>query len=274
MNLTDEQVERYSRHIILEQIGAAGQKKLLAAKVLIVGAGGLGSPAALYLAAAGVGTLGIADADAVELSNLQRQVIHHTADVGTAKVASAAARIRSINPDVRVREHPVRVQASNARDILRDYDFVIDGTDSFASKFLLNDAAWFARKPLSHAGILRFEGQLMTILPGESACYRCLFREPPPQGSVPSCSQAGVLGVLAGVIGCLQATEAIKHLLGVGDLLTDALLTYDALSMRFRKVPFRRNPECPLCGKNPAVTELADAPEQVCDLGKGCNCTC
>lgn len=274
MNLTDEQVERYSRHIILEQIGAAGQEKLLASKVLIVGAGGLGSPAALYLAAAGVGTLGIADADVVDLSNLQRQVIHHTSDVGTSKAASAAARIRAINPDVRVREHPVRVQASNAQGILRDYDFVIDGTDSFASKFLLNDAAWFARKPLSHAGILRFEGQLMTILPGESACYRCLFREPPPQGSVPSCSQAGVLGVLAGVIGCLQATEAIKHLLGVGDLLTNALLIYDALAMRFRKVPFRRNPECPLCGENPTVTELADAPEQVCDLSKGCNCTC
>ncbi len=266
MNLTDSQIERYSRHIILEQVGLAGQEALGRAKVLIVGAGGLGSPAALYLGAAGVGTLGIADADAVDLSNLQRQVIHHTADVGRPKVESAAERIRALNPEVTVRAYPERVRAANALAIMRDYDFVIDGTDSFAAKFLLNDAAYFAGKPLSHAGILRFEGQLTTIRPGASACYRCLFREPPPAGAVPSCSQAGVLGVLAGVVGCLQATEAIKYILGLGELLTDSLLTYDALAMRFRKVAVRRSPDCPLCGDRPSIKELVDPEEAACEL--------
>lgn len=266
MRLTEEQIERYSRHIILEQVGGAGQEKLLSSKVLIVGAGGLGAPAALYLAAAGVGTIGIIDYDRVDLTNLQRQIIHHTADLGTEKVNSAKAKIQAINPDVTVRTYQTRVTAGNIREIVRQYDFVIDGTDNFPAKFLVNDACYFEKVPFSHAGILRFDGQLITVLPGETTCYRCIFHSPPPAGAVPSCSQAGVLGVLAGVIGSLQATEAIKYLLGVGKLLTGILLTYDALKMDFRAVKLNRNPNCPLCGKNPEITELKDEKQQVCDL--------
>lgn len=268
MSLTDSQIERFSRHIILEGVGLAGQEKLQAAKVLLVGAGGLGSPAALYLAAAGIGTIGVADGDTVDLTNLQRQVIHHTADLGRMKVASAAEKMRAIHPDLRVRQYPERITADNALEIMAGYDFVIDATDSFASKFLLNDAAYFARKPLSHAGILRFEGQLMTILPGETACYRCLFHAPPP-GDVPNCSSAGVLGVLPGAIGALQAAEAIKYILGLGDLLTNALLTADLLAMRFRRVSIRRNPACPLCGTPPRITSLQDLARRTCDLSGG-----
>jgi len=271
MTLTEKQVLRYSRHIILEQVGGAGQQRLLEAKVLIIGAGGLGSPAALYLAAAGVGTLGIVDSDQVDLSNLQRQVIHHTADIGADKVESAAAKMRAINPDVTVRTYKQFVRAQNIRPLLREYDFVIDGTDNFAAKFLINDACWFEGKPLSHAGILRFDGQLMTIVPGRSACYRCVFQGPPPANAVPSCSQAGVLGVVAGVIGCLQATEAVKSVLGIGGLLTDSLLTYNALTLAFRKICIRRNPLCPLCGDSPTIVDLVDEEQPVCDLtGGGC----
>jgi molybdopterin/thiamine biosynthesis adenylyltransferase len=266
--LTEQQIERYSRHIILQQVGGAGQEKLLCSKVLIVGAGGLGSPAAIYLAAAGVGTLGIVDADKVDLSNLQRQIIHHTDDVGVEKVFSAETRIRAINPDITVRTYNTRATASNIKEIVREYDFVIDGTDNFASKFLINDACYFERTAFSHAGILRFYGQLITVLPGETTCYRCIFDRPPPPGVVPSCSQAGVLGVLAGVIGTLQTTEAIKYLLGLGDLLTDSLLTYDALTMEFRKVPLKRNPNCPICGDRPVIKELRDEEQIVCDLRK------
>ncbi|MBE0535274.1 MAG: molybdopterin-synthase adenylyltransferase MoeB [Phycisphaerae bacterium] len=266
MALSEQQIERYSRHIILDQVGGIGQEKLLASKVLIVGAGGLGAPAALYLAATGVGTLGLIDDDNVDLTNLQRQVIHHTPDVGTPKVDSAKAKIAAINPDVRVKTYPLRATAANLAAIVRQYDFVIDGTDNFGSKFLINDACWFERKPYSHAGILRFHGQLITVLPGESACYRCIFHEPPPPSAVPSCSQAGVLGVLAGVIGSLQATEAIKYLLGLGDLLTNRLLTYDALTMDFRAVKLNRNPDCALCGPDAAITELADERPPACDL--------
>ncbi len=266
MGLTEQQIERYSRHIILEQVGGAGQEKLLSSKVLIVGAGGLGAPAALYLAAAGVGTIGIIDYDRVDLTNLQRQIIHHTADLGTEKVNSAKAKIQAINPDVTVQTYQTRVTAENIREIVRQYDFVIDGTDNFPAKFLVNDACYFEKVPFSHAGILRFDGQLITVLPGETTCYRCIFHSPPPVGAVPSCSQAGVLGVLAGVIGSLQATEAIKYLLGVGKLLTGILLTYDALKMDFRAVKLNRNPNCPLCGKNPEITELKDEEQQVCDL--------
>jgi molybdopterin/thiamine biosynthesis adenylyltransferase len=268
VELSEAQIERYSRQIILEEVGAAGQEKLLASRVLIIGAGGLGAPVGLYLAAAGVGTLGVVDGDKVELSNLQRQVIHHTADVGALKVASAAAKMRAINPDVTVREHPVWAQAGNILDLVRDYDFVIDGTDSFAAKFLINDACYFARKPFSHAGILRFDGQLMTVLPGKSACYRCVFRAPPPPGAVPTCSQAGVLGAVGGVIGALQAAEALKFLLGRGALLTDALLSWNALRMEFRKVVLRRSPDCPLCGPRPSILALSDGPEAVCEVGK------
>ncbi|MFO7534905.1 MAG: HesA/MoeB/ThiF family protein [Kiritimatiellia bacterium] len=268
MSLTDQQVERYSRHILLQEVGGRGQEKLLAGKVLLVGAGGLGSPAALYLAAAGVGTIGIMDADVVDLSNLQRQVIHATADVGRPKVESAAEKLRAINPDVTVRTYPERLAAVNALGVLGDYDFVIDGTDSFASKFLVADACHFAGKPYSHAGILRFDGQCMTVLPGQTACYRCVFAQPPPAGAVPSCSQAGVLGVLAGVIGTLQATEAIKYLLGAGELLTNRLLVYNALKLTFRTVRINRNEKCPLCGTAPTLTALRDEAPAVCSLGR------
>ena len=265
MDLTDGQIERYSRHIILEEVGLRGQEKLLSSRVLIIGAGGLGSPAGLYLAAAGVGQIGLVDADRVDVSNLQRQVIHHTADVGVEKTESAAAKMVAINPDVRVRKHNEFARADNVRQIVREYDFVIDGTDNFAAKFLINDACFFERKPFSHAGILRFAGQLMTVMPDESACYRCVFDAPPPPGSVPSCSQAGVLGVLAGVVGSLQACEAIKYVLGQGGLLTDALLTYEALDAKFRKISLKRNPRCRLCGQNREIRELRDEQQPVCD---------
>jgi molybdopterin/thiamine biosynthesis adenylyltransferase len=266
VGLTEEQIERYSRHILLEQVGGVGQEKLLSSKVLIVGAGGLGSPAALYLAAAGVGTIGIIDADKVDLTNLQRQIIHHTSDVGVEKVKSAENKMRAINPEVTVKTYHQPAKADNIREIIREYDFVIDGTDNFPAKFLINDACYFEKIPFSHAGILKFYGQLITVLPGETTCYRCIFNAPPPAGVVPSCSQAGVLGVLAGVIGSLQATEAIKYLLGVGRLLTDTLLTYDALEMEFRAVKLNRNPNCPLCGEDPQITELKDEEAPVCDL--------
>jgi molybdopterin/thiamine biosynthesis adenylyltransferase len=266
VSLTEKQIERYSRHIILEQIGGAGQEKLLNSKVVIIGAGGLGSPAALYLAAAGVGTIGIVDSDKVDLTNLQRQIIHHTSDVGTEKTKSAQNTINAINPDVTVQTYQTKVEAKNISDIIRKYDFVIDGTDNFPAKFLINDACFFEKIPFSHAGILRFKGQLITILPGETTCYRCIFNAPPPANAVPSCSQAGVLGALAGIIGSLQATEAIKYLLGLGKLLTGTLLTYDALEMNFRSVKLGRNPDCPLCGKNPKITELKDEEQVACDL--------
>jgi adenylyltransferase/sulfurtransferase len=266
VELSDQQVERYSRHIILEEIGLAGQIRLLESRVLIIGAGGLGAPAALYLGAAGVGTIGLVDGDHVDLTNLQRQVIHHTTDVGVPKVTSAANKLRSINPDVTVREYATRATAENALELVRDYDFVIDGTDNFGSKFLINDACYLARKPLSHAGILRFDGQLMTILPGKSACYRCVFEAPPPPGAVPSCAEAGVLGAVAGVIGCLQATEAIKFLLGRKDLLTNALLTWNASRMEFRKMRLRQNARCALCGPNPTIQTLEEPSPETCEL--------
>ena len=272
MTLNEQQIERYSRHIILEEMGGVGQEKLLEASVLIIGAGGLGAPAGLYLAAAGVGTIGVVDADVVDLTNLQRQVIHHSADVGVDKVASAANKMRAINPDVTVRPYKQWARADNIRELIRDYDFVIDGTDNFPAKFLVNDACYFERKAFSHAGILRFDGQLMTIIPGESTCYRCIFNAPPPANAAPSCSQAGVLGVLAGVIGSLQATEAIKYLLGLGDLLTSSLLTYNALTMQFRKIALKRNVRCPICGDEPTITELIDHEQAVCDMETGaCN---
>ena len=269
MDLSEEQLERYSRHIILQEVGAAGQERLLASRVLIIGAGGLGSPAALYLAAAGVGTLGIVDSDEVDLSNLQRQIIHHTADLGRAKIASAAAKMSAINPGIRVVQHAFRAEAANILPLIAEYDFVIDGTDNFAAKFLINDACVLGKKPFSHAGILRFDGQLITVLPGATACYRCVFNQPPPPNAVPSCSQAGVLGVVAGVIGCLQATEAVKFLLGKGDLVTNALLTWNALRMDFRKVRVNRNPKCPVCGPQPTITQLQDEAAAVCDLHPG-----
>jgi molybdopterin/thiamine biosynthesis adenylyltransferase len=266
MELTDQQIERYSRQIILEEVGGGGQKKLLSSRVLIVGAGGLGAPAALYLAAAGIGTIGLIDSDRVDLTNLQRQIIHHNHDVGIEKVESAREKIRAINPDVQVCTHAARATAENISKIIREYDFVIDGTDNFPAKFLINDACYFEKVAFSHAGILRFFGQLITVVPGKTACYRCIFRSPPPAGVVPSCSQAGVLGALAGVIGSLQATEAMKYLLGVGELLTNTLLTYDALKMEFRRVRLNRNADCPLCSRQPQITELKDEQQLICDL--------
>ena len=259
MSLTEDQMKRYSRHIILEQVGGAGQQKLLSSKVLIVGAGGLGSPAALYLAAAGVGTIGVVDDDNVELDNLQRQILHQTSDVGKEKVKSAANKMRAINPDVTIKTYHQRAKAENIREIIRDYDFVIDAADNFAAKFLINDACYFENTAFSHAGILKFYGQLITVLPAQTTCYRCIFNAPPPEAIAASCSQAGVLGVLPAVIGSLQATEAIKYLLGIGKLLTGTLLTYDALEMDFRRTKLNRNPNCPLCGEKPQITELKDA---------------
>lgn len=272
MNLTEEQIERYSRQILLPEVGGKGQEKLLAGRVLLVGVGGLGSPAGLYLAAAGVGALGLMDGDAVDLSNLQRQIAHATPDIGKAKVESAAETFKAINPDVSVRVYRERLTAANSLEILKDYDFIIDGTDNFASKFLVADACHFARKPYVHAGILRFDGQIITVKPGESACYRCVFNAPPPPGAVPSCSQAGVLGAVAGVMGTLQAAEAIKFLLGNGELLTDRILVYDAWRSSFRQVTLKRNPKCPLCGETPVITELKDEEQIVCACKPGEPC--
>ena len=243
MAFTNEQLERYSRHIILKEVGAKGQKKLLNASVLIIGAGGLGAPAAMYLAAAGVGTIGIVDADEVDLSNLQRQIIHSTADIGKAKVKSAKETMEAINPDVTVKTYREFVTSENVMELIKDYDFIIDGTDNFPAKFLINDACVMAKKPFSHAGIIRFKGQLMTYVPGEGPWYRCVFKNPPPKDAVPTCKQAGVIGAMGGVIGSLQAMEAVKYILGVGDLLTGYLLTYDALKMEFRKIKLPEHTE-------------------------------
>lgn len=269
MEFTEERLLRYSRNILLKDVGVAGQEKLFAAKVLVIGAGGLGSPAALYLAAAGVGTIGIADGDGVDLSNLQRQILHATADVGRPKVDSAAEKIAALNPDVRVRRHPEFLRAGTIRAIIRDYDFVIDGTDSFAAKFLINDACVLEGIPFSHGGVLRFQGQTMTVLPGRSPCYRCVFSAPPPDDAVPTCSQAGILGAVAGMLGSIQAAEALKYITGAGRLLTGSLLTFDALDMAFRKVAVKRNPHCAACGPKSGEIELVDSPEAACTARPG-----
>jgi molybdopterin/thiamine biosynthesis adenylyltransferase len=265
---TDEQLERYSRHIILKEVGVKGQKKLMAGKVLIIGAGGLGAPAALYLAAAGIGTIGIADADKVDLSNLQRQIIHSTADVGKRKVQSAKETMNAMNPDVNVVTYYEWINSGNITGIIKDqdYDFIIDGTDNFPIKFLINDACVMLGKPFSHAGIIRFQGQLMTYIPGKGPCYRCVFHNPPPPDAVPTCRQAGVIGVMGGVIGTLQATEAIKYLLGMDGLLNGYLLTYNALTAEFRKVKLATNHDCQVCGTHPTITTLIDYEQAVCDL--------
>ncbi|MBM4026050.1 MAG: molybdopterin-synthase adenylyltransferase MoeB [Planctomycetes bacterium] len=265
MALSDEQLERFSRHILLKDVGIEGQERILQGRVLIVGAGGLGAPAALYLAAAGVGTIGIVDGDVVDRTNLQRQVIHFTPDIGQPKVASAREKMLQINPDITVRTYQERVFAHNILDIIRAYDFVLDGTDNFPAKFLINDACVLAQKAFSHGGILRFDGQTMTYVPGR-ACYRCVFREPPPKNAVPTCAQAGVLGAVAGMLGTIQAAEALKYLLGKGQLLTDRLLVFNALAMEFRTVRFQRNPACPICGVRPTIRELQDYEQGTCDL--------
>ncbi|NBV41224.1 molybdopterin-synthase adenylyltransferase MoeB [bacterium] len=267
MNLREDQIERYSRHIILSDVGGRGQEKILASKVLIIGTGGLGAPIALYLAAAGVGTLGLIDGDRVDVTNLQRQVIHFTPDVGRPKVQSAKEKINAMNPDVNVITYEDVVHSQNIMDIIKDYDFVVDGTDNFSAKFLINDACVLAGKPYSHGGILRFDGQTMTYQPGH-ACYRCVFNSPPPKNAVPTCSQAGVLGAVAGMLGTIQAAEVLKFITGVGDLLTDRLLIFNAKTMNFRTAKVKKNPKCPVCGDHPTVTELIDYEMPVCDLKK------
>lgn len=255
--LTPEQVDRYSRHIIMPQVGPAGQRKLMETKVLIVGAGGLGGPAALYLALAGVGTIGIADFDVVDLSNLQRQVLHQTDDVGRSKVESAKATLNAYNPDVNVILHNTPLTSDNALELIPQYDYVINGADNFTTRYLVNDAAYFAGKTLVDGSILLFDGQATVFVPGQG-CYRCLFPAPPPPGLVPNCAEAGVLGALTGVMGSIQAIELIKQVLGIGESLVSRLLLFDALSMEFRVVKLRRDPDCPLCGENPTITELVD----------------
>ena len=255
--LTPNQVQRYSRHIIMGDVGSKGQRNLMQAKVLILGAGGLGSPSAIYLALAGVGTIGIVDFDVVDLSNLQRQILHHTADVGRPKLQSAFDNIKSYNPDVNVVSHEVRLESDNALDIVGQYDLVVNGADNFATRYLVNDACYLLGKPLVDGSILIFDGQATVFIPGQG-CYRCLFPAPPPPGMVPNCAEAGVLGALTGLVGSIQATEALKLILGIGESLSSRLLLIDALSMSFREVKIKRNPSCPLCGDNPTVTELID----------------
>lgn len=269
IDFTNEQLERYSRHILLQDVGVEGQAKMLAARVLVVGAGGLGCPVALYLAAAGIGTIGIVDNDRVDLSNLQRQIAHFTKDIGTLKVESAREKMLAINPDIEVVAIRQCLQADNIREIIRGYDFVVDGTDNFPTKFLVNDACVMEHIPFSHGGILRFNGQTMTVVPGRSSCYRCSFPAPPPPGAVPTCSQAGVLGAIAGMLGTVQAAETLKYVTGTGKLLTDTLLSFDAATMHFRKVKLRRKEDCPVCGRRPTITELIDYQQGVCGLHEG-----
>ncbi|MBI5892232.1 MAG: molybdopterin-synthase adenylyltransferase MoeB [Deltaproteobacteria bacterium] len=266
MNFTEEQIERYSRHIILPEVGGKGQAKLLDAKVFVLGAGGLGSPALYYLAAAGIGTIGIADADCVDLSNLQRQIIHSTEKIGMPKVESAKKSIEGLNPDVKVIVYNERLGIDNIRKIIRDYDVILDGSDNFPTRYLMNDACFFEKKTLVSGSMFRFDGQVTIFKPHEGKpCYRCLYPEPPPKGLVPSCQEAGVLGALAGVIGVIQAVEAIKQILKIGDELAGHLLIFDALAMTFRKVKVRRDTQCALCGDNPTVKDLVMY-EQACEI--------
>jgi adenylyltransferase/sulfurtransferase len=259
MELNDAEIRRYSRHLILPEVGLEGQKKICSASVLCIGAGGLGSPIAMYLAAAGIGQLGIVDFDSVELSNLQRQVIHGTPDVGRPKTQSAADTIHRINPDVQVVPHDTRLTSENALDIIRPYDIVVDGTDNFPTRYLTNDACVLLRKPNVYGSVFRFEGQASVFAPHLGGpCYRCLYPEPPPPGAVPSCAEGGVLGVLPGVIGLIQATEILKLVLGKGTSLLNRLLLFNALEMQFRELKLRRDPQCPLCGENPVITQLID----------------
>jgi adenylyltransferase/sulfurtransferase len=261
INLTPDDYERYSRHLILPEVGVDGQKKLKAASVLCVGTGGLGSPLALYLAAAGIGRIGLVDFDVVDRSNLQRQIIHGEEWVGKPKVQSAAARIKSINPYIQVDIHEVPLTSENALDIGKDYDLIIDGTDNFPTRYLVNDACVLLGKPNVYGSIFRFEGQATVFHYQDGPCYRCLYPEPPPPGLVPSCAEGGVLGILPGMIGVIQATEAVKIILGIGTTLKGRLMLYDSLKMQFRELKLRRNPECPVCGDHPTVTKLIDYQE-------------
>jgi molybdopterin/thiamine biosynthesis adenylyltransferase/rhodanese-related sulfurtransferase len=256
--LTTDDLSRYSRHLILPEVGMEGQRKLKAARVLCVGTGGLGSPLALYLAAAGIGTLGLVDFDVVDASNLQRQIIHSTKDIGRKKLDSAAEKLAALNPALNIIKHDTMLSSANALEILKDYDIVADGTDNFPTRYLVNDACVLLRKPNAYGSIFRFEGQASVFATEEGPCYRCLYPEPPPPGLVPSCAEGGVLGILPGLVGVIQATEVIKLILGKGSPLIGRLLLVDALSMRFRELKLRKNPECPVCGENPTVKELID----------------
>ena len=264
MNFSEEQINRYARHILLKEVGGEGQQKLLDAKVLVIGAGGLGSPNILYLAAAGVGTIGVIDDDTVDLSNLQRQVLHGTSDIGRPKVVSAAESVAAINPDVTIVHHQERINPGNAMDLIGAYDVVADGCDNFATRFLVNDVCVFQRKTLVSAAILRFDAQLATYRPfpgpnGEEPgpCYRCIFREAPPEGQIPTCAEAGVMGALCGMVGSYQATEVIKEILGIGESMAGSLMVMDGLGSTFRKIAVKRDPGCPVCGDAPTITDLS-----------------
>jgi len=261
MEFTDDQLHRYARHIVLPEIGGIGQAKMMEARVLVVGAGGLGTPLLMYLAAAGIGVIGVVDDDVVDLSNLQRQVIHGTGQIGRAKVDSAREAVANINPEIQLIAHQERVTVHNVMKLIGEYDVIADGSDNFETRFLLNDACHLAGKTLVSAAILRFEGQLATFKSGlgsEYPCYRCLFREPPPPGMIPSCAEGGVLGALAGAMGSLQTTEILKEIIGIGDSMAGSLLIYDALSTTFRKMKLKPDPSCPLCGDAPSITDLSN----------------
>ena len=264
MTFTEAQINRYARHILLQEVGGEGQARLLKSRVLVIGAGGLGSPLLMYLAAAGVGTLGVVDDDVVDLSNLQRQIVHSTAAVGMPKVESARKTLAGINPDVKVITHQTRIGPANALALISDYDLVADGSDNFATRFLVNDACYFARKTLVSAAVLRFDAQIYTFKAhvayaagGHGPCYRCIFREAPPEGHIPTCAEAGVLGALCGMVGSLQATEALKELLGIGDSLSGSLIVCDGLGATFRKIKVNADPGCPLCGEAPSIADLS-----------------
>jgi len=266
--MTNEQILRYSRHLIMPEIGVEGQEKLLQAKILLIGAGGLGSPLGLYLAAAGVGTLGIVDFDVVDFTNLQRQIIHRHQDVGRLKVESAKERILAMNPELTVHTYNTKLSRANVMDIIKDYDLVIDGTDNFPTRYLVNDACVFQKKPNIYGSIFRFDGQATVFAPFKGPCYRCLFPEPPPPGMVPSCAEGGVFGVLPGIVGTIQATEAIKLITEQGEPLIGRLLLFNALRMEFREVKIKRSPDCSVCGDHPTIKELIDY-EQFCGIGRG-----
>ena len=265
IEFTDEQIERYSRHIILPEVGGSGQQKMLEARVLLLGAGGLGSPAAYYLAAAGIGNLGIVDFDQVDLSNLQRQIIHSTERIGMLKTESAKKTIEALNPDVEVTLYNEKLDSSNIMKLIEDYDYVIDGSDNFPTRYLVNDACVMKNKTIIHGSIYRFEGQVTVFKPGDGPCYRCLYPEPPPPGMVPNCQEGGVLGVLAGVIGNLQVVEVLKLVLGIGKTLVGKLIIYDALNTEFRNLRLRKDENCPICSEKPTIKELVDY-EEFCGL--------
>jgi sulfur-carrier protein adenylyltransferase/sulfurtransferase len=264
--LSHAEVLRYSRHLLLPEVGVEGQRKLKAARVLTIGAGGLGSPLSLYLAAAGVGTIGIVDFDAVDLTNLQRQIVHGTSTLGHSKLESAKARLNDLNPNVSVETHETRLTSENALDLIREYDIVVDGTDNFPTRYLVNDACVLLGKPNVYGSIFRFEGQASLFYAKEGPCYRCLYSEPPPPGLVPSCAEGGVLGVLPGIIGSIQALETIKWIIGAGDLLVGRLVLFDALKLRFRELKLRKDPNCPICGEHPTIHELIDY-QAFCGIG-------